>query len=102
MVTNPIKIQRSNTQYCLLVHFALKLTFGHIFNPFKALRQMIARHTLERLRSLHQVLPSTIHDLMVIVGYWPPESEVTGLLQPVSLFCTFLYGMAKETRTQYH
>lgn len=38
----------------------------------------------------------------VTVGYWPPGSEVVGLLQPVSWFCGFLRGRARETRAQHH
>lgn len=101
-----MKGQRSNKQYCLFVYFALKSLLD-IFNPFKSLRQKITRSILKLTpeigaESLYQVLPSSIHDVMATVGYWPTGSEVIGLLQLVSWFYRFLHVRAKETREEQH
>lgn len=93
MVTNSVKGQRSNKQYFIFVHFALRVIF-EILNPFKALTQRITRSILKIISeigagSLYQVLPSSIHDAMATMGYWPPGSEVMGFLQPESWFYRF-------------
>lgn len=103
MVTNSVKGQRSNKQYCVFVHFALRVIF-EILNPFKALTQRITRSILKIISeigagSLFQVLPSSIHDAMATVGYWPPGSEVMGFLQPVSWFYRFsIWGQSKQEK----
>ena len=79
-------------------------SFFEILNPFKALRQRITRSILKIISeigagSLYQVLPSSIHDVMAAVGYWPPGSEVMGFLQPVSWFHRFsIWGQRKQEK----